>query len=75
VTGRLDAAGMSKARLVVTAVTAGALLVRGSEILLVAHRAYGIVLQPGATLSRLMSRWPERRNANWRRRPVSTRAR
>ena len=28
-------------------VTAGALLVRGAEILLVEHRAYGIVLQPG----------------------------
>jgi hypothetical protein len=28
-------------------VTAGALLVRGTEILLVEHRAYGIVLQPG----------------------------
>ena len=27
-------------------VTAGALLVRGTEILLVEHRAYGIVLQP-----------------------------
>lgn len=31
-------------------VTAGALLVRGSEILLVEHRAYGIVLQPGGHL-------------------------
>ncbi len=28
-------------------VTAGALLIRGAEILLVEHRAYGIVLQPG----------------------------
>ena len=28
-------------------VTAGALLARGAEILLVEHRAYGIVLQPG----------------------------
>jgi hypothetical protein len=28
-------------------VTAGVLLVRGAEILLVEHRAYGIVLQPG----------------------------
>ena len=28
-------------------VTAGALLVRGTEILLVEHRAYGIILQPG----------------------------
>lgn len=28
-------------------VTAGALLVRGAEILLVEHRAYGILLQPG----------------------------
>jgi hypothetical protein len=27
--------------------TAGVLLVRGTEILLVEHRAYGIVLQPG----------------------------
>jgi 8-oxo-dGTP pyrophosphatase MutT (NUDIX family) len=31
-------------------VTAGALLVRGAEILLVEHRAYGIVLQPGGHL-------------------------
>jgi 8-oxo-dGTP pyrophosphatase MutT (NUDIX family) len=31
-------------------VTAGALLVRGTEILLVEHRAYGIVLQPGGHL-------------------------
>ena len=31
-------------------VTAGALLVRGAEILLVKHRAYGIVLQPGGHL-------------------------
>jgi 8-oxo-dGTP pyrophosphatase MutT (NUDIX family) len=31
-------------------VTAGALLVRGIEILLVEHRAYGIVLQPGGHL-------------------------
>jgi 8-oxo-dGTP pyrophosphatase MutT (NUDIX family) len=31
-------------------VTAGALLVRGTEILLVVHRAYGIVLQPGGHL-------------------------
>jgi 8-oxo-dGTP pyrophosphatase MutT (NUDIX family) len=31
-------------------VTAGALLVRGTEILLVQHRAYGIVLQPGGHL-------------------------
>lgn len=31
-------------------VTAGALLVRGTEILLVRHRAYGIVLQPGGHL-------------------------
>jgi hypothetical protein len=40
-------------------VTAGALLVRGTEILLVEHRAYGIVLQPrelAATSSRPMSR-------------------
>jgi 8-oxo-dGTP pyrophosphatase MutT (NUDIX family) len=28
-------------------VTAGALLVRGTEVLLVEHRAYGILLQPG----------------------------
>jgi hypothetical protein len=28
-------------------VTAGALLVRGAQILLVEHRAYGILLQPG----------------------------
>jgi 8-oxo-dGTP pyrophosphatase MutT (NUDIX family) len=31
-------------------VTAGVLLVRGAEILLVEHRAYGIVLQPGGHL-------------------------
>jgi 8-oxo-dGTP pyrophosphatase MutT (NUDIX family) len=31
-------------------VTAGALLVRGTEILLVEHRAYGIFLQPGGHL-------------------------
>jgi 8-oxo-dGTP pyrophosphatase MutT (NUDIX family) len=31
-------------------VTAGALLVRRAEILLVEHRAYGIVLQPGGHL-------------------------
>ena len=31
-------------------VTAGALLVRGTEILLVKHRAYGIFLQPGGHL-------------------------
>jgi 8-oxo-dGTP pyrophosphatase MutT (NUDIX family) len=31
-------------------VTAGALLVRGADILLVKHRAYGIVLQPGGHL-------------------------
>ena len=31
-------------------VTAGALLVRGTEFLLVEHRAYGIVLQPGGHL-------------------------
>jgi len=31
-------------------VTAGALLVRDTEILLVEHRAYGIVLQPGGHL-------------------------
>jgi 8-oxo-dGTP pyrophosphatase MutT (NUDIX family) len=31
-------------------VTAGALLVRGADILLVEHRAYGIVLQPGGHL-------------------------
>lgn len=31
-------------------VTVGALLVRDSEILLVEHRAYGIVLQPGGHL-------------------------
>jgi 8-oxo-dGTP pyrophosphatase MutT (NUDIX family) len=31
-------------------VTAGVLLVRGTEILLVEHRAYGIVLQPGGHL-------------------------
>jgi 8-oxo-dGTP pyrophosphatase MutT (NUDIX family) len=31
-------------------VTAGALLVRSAEILLVEHRAYGIVLQPGGHL-------------------------
>ena len=31
-------------------VTAGALLIRGTEILLVSHRAYGIVLQPGGHL-------------------------
>lgn len=31
-------------------VTAGALLVRGTEILLVQHRAYGLVLQPGGHL-------------------------
>ena len=31
-------------------VTAGALLLRGTEILLVEHRAYGIVLQPGGHL-------------------------
>ena len=31
-------------------VTTGALLIRGTEILLVAHRAYGIVLQPGGHL-------------------------
>jgi 8-oxo-dGTP pyrophosphatase MutT (NUDIX family) len=31
-------------------VTAGALLVRGTEILLVEHQAYGIVLQPGGHL-------------------------
>jgi 8-oxo-dGTP pyrophosphatase MutT (NUDIX family) len=31
-------------------VTAGALLVRGTQILLVEHRAYGIVLQPGGHL-------------------------
>jgi 8-oxo-dGTP pyrophosphatase MutT (NUDIX family) len=31
-------------------VTAGALLIRGTEILLVEHRAYGIVLQPGGHL-------------------------
>jgi 8-oxo-dGTP pyrophosphatase MutT (NUDIX family) len=31
-------------------VTAGALLVRGAEILLVEHRAYGIALQPGGHL-------------------------
>jgi 8-oxo-dGTP pyrophosphatase MutT (NUDIX family) len=31
-------------------VTVGALLVRGTEILLVEHRAYGIVLQPGGHL-------------------------
>jgi 8-oxo-dGTP pyrophosphatase MutT (NUDIX family) len=31
-------------------VTAGALLVRGAEILLVEHRAYGIILQPGGHL-------------------------
>lgn len=31
-------------------VTAGALLVRGAEILLVEHRAYGMVLQPGGHL-------------------------
>jgi 8-oxo-dGTP pyrophosphatase MutT (NUDIX family) len=31
-------------------VTAGALLVRGAEILLVEHRAYGILLQPGGHL-------------------------
>jgi 8-oxo-dGTP pyrophosphatase MutT (NUDIX family) len=30
--------------------TAGALLVRGTEILLVEHRAYGILLQPGGHL-------------------------
>ncbi|MGW4370319.1 NUDIX hydrolase [Nocardia takedensis] len=30
--------------------TAGALLVRGEEILLVDHRAYGLVLQPGGHL-------------------------
>ncbi|MFF3277264.1 hypothetical protein ACFYWU_41045 [Streptomyces chrestomyceticus] len=34
-------------------VTAGALLVRGdAEVLLVEHRAYKIILQPGGTLSR-----------------------
>jgi NUDIX domain len=31
-------------------VTVGVLLVRGAEILLVDHRAYGIVLQPGGHL-------------------------
>jgi 8-oxo-dGTP pyrophosphatase MutT (NUDIX family) len=31
-------------------VTAGVLLVRGTEILLVEHRAYGIVMQPGGHL-------------------------
>ena len=31
-------------------VTVGALLVRGSEILLIEHRAYGITLQPGGHL-------------------------
>jgi hypothetical protein len=31
-------------------VTVGALLVRGAEILLIGHRAYGIVLQPGGHL-------------------------
>ena len=31
-------------------VTVGVLLVRGAEILLVEHRAYGIVLQPGGHL-------------------------
>ena len=31
-------------------VTVGALLVSGTEILLVEHRAYGIVLQPGGHL-------------------------
>lgn len=31
-------------------VTAGVLLVRGAEVLLVEHRAYGIVLQPGGHL-------------------------
>ncbi|MEU6562622.1 NUDIX hydrolase [Nocardia nova] len=31
-------------------VTAGALLVRGEEILLVEHRAYGMILQPGGHL-------------------------
>jgi 8-oxo-dGTP pyrophosphatase MutT (NUDIX family) len=31
-------------------VTASALLTRGAEVLLVAHRAYGIILQPGGHL-------------------------
>ena len=55
-------------------VTAGVLLVRDTKILLVEHRAYGIVLQPGGHLEPAESRWPARRSANWRRRPVSTRA-
>jgi hypothetical protein len=55
-------------------VTAGALLVRGAEILLVEHRAYGIVLQPGGHLEPADVTLAVRRSANRQRRPALTRA-